>query len=63
MDERNERRESLILAYHPAREELLDNGADDVGFERLKASAAKLDTALGALLDSELVDQVVLHSS
>jgi uncharacterized membrane protein YdfJ with MMPL/SSD domain len=59
--ERHEHRESLIGAYHLARENLLDDAADDVGSERLKASAAKLDTALGALLDSELADQTDLE--
>jgi hypothetical protein len=61
VSERHQRRESLFGAYHLARENLLDDAAADVGYERLKASAAKLDTALGALLDSELSDQVDLE--
>ena len=61
MRERHERRDSLIGAYHLAREDLLAAAAADVGYERLKASAAKLDTAMGALLDSELADQTDLE--
>jgi len=61
VSERHQRRDSLIDAYHLARENLLDDAAADVGYERLKASAAKLDTALGALLDSELLDQADLE--
>jgi hypothetical protein len=48
-------------AYHQAREQLLDDAAADAGYEHLKASAAKLDTALGALLDSDLADQTDLE--
>jgi hypothetical protein len=61
VSERHQRRESLIGDYHLARDNLLDAAAADVGYERLKASAAKLDTAMGALLDSELADQTDLE--
>jgi hypothetical protein len=56
VSERHQRRDSLIDAYHLARENLLDDSAADVGYERLKVDAANLDTALGALLDRDLAD-------
>jgi hypothetical protein len=60
MSDRHRHRENLITAYNLAREDLLDGVADmegTAGYERLKAAAAKLDAALGALLDSELSAQ------
>jgi hypothetical protein len=56
VSERHQRRDSLIDAYHLARENLLDDSAADVGYERLKVDAANLDIALGALLDRDLAD-------